>query len=64
MTRYIAWAQVFPLKSDKSLKAPCQERCGKSKWVVNGRTAGLTRAKTTYACDKCLASVMAAQDWS
>jgi len=64
MTKYIAWAQVFKLKKDEALKGTCTEGCGTSKWVVNGRTAGLTRAKTTYACDECIASVLTDQDWS
>jgi hypothetical protein len=64
MTKYVAWAQVMPDKpKHKSLIGPCANGCGKSKWIVNGRSVGLTRTSTSYACDKCLASVLNKQDW-
>ena len=65
MTKYIAWAQVMPCKpKQKNLIADCSNGCGKSKWIINGRSSGLTRTSTTYACDKCLASVLDEQNWS
>jgi len=64
MTKYIAWAQVMPCKTKhETLVGDCANGCGKSKWIVNGRSSGLTKTKTTYACDKCLASVLDKQDW-
>jgi hypothetical protein len=65
MTKFIAWAQVMPAKPRREfLIADCSNGCGKSKWIVNGRSSGLTRTSTTYACDLCLASVLDKQDWS
>jgi hypothetical protein len=61
MTKYVAFAQVTP--AYKTIH-DCTEGCSTAKWIVNGRTSGLTRTKTTYACDRCLASVMSKQDWS
>jgi hypothetical protein len=61
MTKYVAFAQVtLHYKASHD----CTLGCNKSKWIVNGRTAGLTRTKTTYACDECIASVLTDQDWS
>ena len=64
MTKYIAWAQVMPSKPrSESLIPDCSKGCGKSKWIVNGRSSGLTRTSTSYACDKCLPIVLDKQDW-
>jgi len=61
MTKYVAFAQVTPAYKANN---DCTEGCGTARWIVNGRTSGLTRTKTTYACDRCLASVISKQDWS
>lgn len=60
MTKYVDWAQVSILQTVNN-PACCKE--GKPKYIVNGRTGNLTRTKTTYACNACIATVIVNQDW-
>jgi hypothetical protein len=62
MTKYVDWAQISILQKNTNQPACC--KTGKPSYVVNGRTGNLTRTKTTYACNGCIATVLANQDWA
>jgi hypothetical protein len=54
MKHYVDWLQVFPNKTASS-NAYCEDHNLPSILIVNGRTSGLTRTHTDYACSaQCL----------
>jgi len=54
MKHYIKFLQLFPNKNVET-SAKCEQHKKSALIVVNGRTSGLTRTHTTYACSaECL----------
>ena len=63
--RHVAqWAQVMPATQRENLRSDCNF-CEENKhsWIINGRTAGLTRTGAIYCCSNCLYLALSALRW-